>query len=262
MRFCVLGSGSKGNCTLVESGGCALLIDVGFSGIEIERRLNSVGLKPEVIKAVLITHEHRDHISGVGVLSRKYKLPVFVNAATLAAAGKIMGQLHAVVEFETGTSFSCADFAVHPFAISHDTADPVGFTINDSHNLFGYCTDTGIISRLIARHLSTCQGLVLECNHDPDMLRNGHYPLSLQQRIRSQSGHLTNSDSLNLIKDLLNGCLRHVVLAHLSESNNHPDLVQQEIDALLNSLPYPGSQPPLDITIAKQYAAGPLISLP
>ncbi|HFQ80507.1 MAG TPA: MBL fold metallo-hydrolase [Desulfobacterales bacterium] len=262
MRFCVLGSGSKGNCTLVESCGCALLIDAGFSGIELERRLNSVGLKPEIIKAVLVTHEHRDHVSGVGVLSRKYKLPVFINAATLTAAGNIMGNLHAVVEFETGTSFSCAGFDVHPFAISHDTADPVGFTINDSHNLLGYCTDTGIISRLIARHLSACQGLVLECNHDLDMLRNGNYPLSLQQRIRSQSGHLANHDSLSFVKELRTGCLRHVVMAHLSESNNSPELVQQEIDALLKSLPRSDSHPPLNISIAGQHKAGPLISLP
>lgn len=261
MRFCVLGSGSKGNATLVESCGRALLIDAGFTGVEIERRLDSVGLKPEVIKAVLVTHEHRDHVSGVGVLSRKYKLPVFINAATMAAAGKLMGPLNTVCEFETGTSFSCACFDVHPFAVSHDTADPVGFTINDGRNIFGYCTDTGLISRLIAHHLSACHGLVLECNHDLDMLRNGRYPLSLQQRIRSQSGHLANPDSINFIKSLLNGRLRHVVMAHISESNNHPYIVQQEIDTLLAGQPCSDSHPPLDITIAEQYEAGPLISL-
>ncbi len=257
MRFCVLGSGSKGNCTYVESQGIAILIDAGFSGVEIQRRLGCIGVELNNIQALLVTHEHGDHISGVGVLSRKLSIPVFVNAPTLAA-GKALTRLHAVHEFKTGTSFSCFHLSIHPFSISHDSADPVGFTIADGHSSLGYCTDTGMISKLIQHHLSRCNGLVLESNHDLEMLRNGHYPPYLQQRVRSKNGHLANPEAIKFLDGLINPSLRHVVLAHISESNNCPQVIQEQVDKFM--VAQADCFPPV-ITLASQDRAGKLVYL-
>ena len=263
MRFCVLGSGSKGNCTLVESKGVAILIDAGFSGIEIQRRLDGIGLNINSIQAILITHEHGDHIKGVGVLSRKLKIPVFINPGTRMAAGKNLENLYDIQEFTTGSSFKFSHLDIHPFAISHDTADPVGFTIADDLTSFGYCTDTGMVSKLIHYHLSRCHGLVLECNHDLEMLRNGHYPPFLQQRIRSKNGHLANHDTINCLKDLINPILHYVVLAHISESNNCSKLVQKQVDTFLAGLQLNARMTDNlpAITLAHQDYAGELICL-
>jgi len=229
VRFCVLGSGSRGNCTYVESGGTALLIDAGFSGVEIQRRLESAGLELGRVAAILVTHEHGDHVAGVGVLSRRHRLPVYANPGTKEAAGAALAKLHAFIPFVTGTPFSIPPCTIHPFAISHDTADPVGFTINDGQAMLGYCTDTGMVSRLIHHHLRQCHGLVLECNHDLELLKNGPYPPALQQRIRSKNGHLANPEALAFLGEVLHSRLRQVVLAHISEQNNCRDRIRQEV---------------------------------
>jgi len=236
MRFCVLGSGSKGNATFVESGQTRLLIDAGFSGKEIERRLAEIGVEPETLSGLLITHEHGDHIKGAAILSRRFRLPVFINAATLAAAGPVLDNLPHCQAFVTGETFVFQDFQIHPFAISHDAADPVGFLLNDGSLLMGYCTDTGVVSRLMQHRMSSCHGLVLECNHDPDLLRNGPYPPSLQQRVRGNTGHLANADAAGFLSDILHDGLEHVVLSHISETNNHPDLAQEAMAAVLETL--------------------------
>jgi phosphoribosyl 1,2-cyclic phosphodiesterase len=253
MRFCVLGSGSKGNCTYVESEERAVLIDAGFSGVETARRLQGVGLDMEKVCAILVTHEHNDHVAGVGVLSRKYGLPVYANLGTRGAAGATLDKLHAFVPFETGTSFTINPFTIHPFAISHDTTDPVGFTVDDGQCVFGYCTDTGMVSRLIHHHLSRCQALVLECNHDLEMLKNGPYPPALQQRIRSKNGHLANPDAVAFLQGLGLAELQHVVLAHISHANNCHDRVRLEVDR--------GALSGLKFSLACQDQAGELITL-
>ncbi len=253
MRFCVLGSGSKGNCTYVESGETAILIDAGFSGVEIARRLETVGLDMDRVTAILVTHEHADHVSGVGVLSRRYRLPVYANPGTKEAAGPSLDKLHAFAPFTTGISFLLAPFTIHPFAISHDTADPVGFTINDGCHTLGYCTDTGMVSRLIHHHLRQCMGLVLECNHDLKMLKSGPYPPALQQRIRSKSGHLANPEAIALLAELIHDQLQHVVLAHISHSNNCHDLIRSELEQNLLSGP--------TLSLAEQDIPGALITL-
>lgn len=253
MRFCVLGSGSKGNCTYVESHGVGLLIDAGFSGAEIGRRLASVGVAIEQVRAILVTHEHGDHVSGVGVLSRRYQLPVYANTATQRAAGVYLEKLHAFIPFDTGSPFTLPPFTIHPFAISHDTADPVGFTLDDGQHSLGYCTDTGMVSRLIHHRLHRCQALVLECNHDLEMLKNGPYPMALQQRIRSKNGHLANPDSIAFLAGLLHDGLQHVVLAHISQSNNCYDRVRQEV--LCSAIRGP------KISLAYQEIPGELVDL-
>ena len=154
MRFCVLGSGSKGNCTYIQAGNTAVLIDAGFSGKEIERRLTAVGVDPASLSALLITHEHGDHLRGAAVLSRRFRLPVFANPATFRAGGRNLDKLHAYGEFDTGTAFEFQDLTIHPFAVSHDAADPVGFLLGDGRHGLGYCTDTGVVSRLMAHRLA------------------------------------------------------------------------------------------------------------
>ena len=226
MKFCVLGSGSRGNATYVEEGDTRILIDAGFSGKELARRLALIDRRPEELSALLITHEHNDHISGAGILSRRFSLPVYINHPTYKAAAQKLGRLYDYRQFATGTPFSVGRLSVHPFSISHDTADPVGFVLSGTRYRVGYCTDTGTITTLMEYQLGQCHGLILEANHDPDMLRNGPYPPQLKQRVHSNLGHLANKDAAALVRRLEKGPLRALILAHISETNNHPDHVR------------------------------------
>lgn len=236
MRFCVLGSGSKGNATFVESGRTRLLIDAGFSGKEIERRLTEIGVGAETLSCILITHEHGDHVRGAAILARRFRLPVFVNEATMAAAGPVLDGLPQCHVFVTGQTFVFNDFQIHPYAVSHDAADPVGFLLNNGSLILGYCTDTGLVSRLMRHRLRDCHGLVLESNHDPELLRNGPYSPALQQRVRSTTGHLANAEAAAFLNDILHDGLEHVVLSHISETNNHPHLAEEAMAAVLECL--------------------------
>ena len=256
MKVCVLGSGSKGNCTLVESGKTTLLIDAGFSGVEIKRRLAVVGRDPGCIDAILVTHEHNDHINGVGVMSRRSRLPVYANAGTHRASEKRVGKLFSAVDFGTGEKFSLGDLEIHPFRVSHDTVDPVGYVISDGSISIGYCTDTGKVTTLIEHHLKRCDLLVLESNHDPQMLRDGPYPLYLQQRVRSNQGHLANEDAAKLLRKLAGGKLRHVVLAHLSEVNNQPELALRSVQDHLEEY-----AECIEILPARQNKTSPLLTV-
>ena len=255
MRFSVLGSGSKGNCTLVESGSTRLLIDNGFSGKEIVGRLADLGVAPETLTAIVITHEHDDHVKGIGVLARRLNLPVYANASTHRAAERRVGTLPKRQEFGVGEAFVVDDLQIHPFSVSHDTADPVGFVVSNGVSSLGYCTDTGKITQLIRHHLQKCQALVLEANHDVQMLQEGPYPLPLKQRVLSSRGHLANGDSVALAARLAEDRLQVLALAHLSEINNHPDLVLQEVRRQLSGF---GT---LQVLLASQWQAGPLLEI-
>ena len=256
MNFSVLGSGSKGNCTYVESGGTSLLIDAGFSGKEILKRLSLVNRSPENLNAILVTHEHGDHISGVGVLSRRYKLPVFANNGTHQASEKRIKELHSRQEFTTGVKFQVENLVIHPFSVSHDTKDPVGFVITDGQYSLGYCTDTGKITKLIKHHICQCRALILEANHDPQMLMDGPYPLPLKQRVRSNQGHLENGDAARFLAGLVDSSLQYVVLAHLSETNNVPELARKRVQKELGQ-----RTAQYTILLAGQSEPTPLISL-
>ncbi|MCW5205872.1 MBL fold metallo-hydrolase [Desulfobulbus sp. F5] len=236
MNFCILGSGSRGNSILIESGSTAVLLDAGFSGKEIRRRLELINRSPEQLTAILITHEHGDHISGAGVLSRQLNLPVYANIGTHRAAETKLQKLHQRAEFETGTTFALNDLEIHPFRISHDTADPVGFTISDGKNSLCCCTDTGKITTLIRQRARHCQALILEANYDPQMLADGPYPLPIKQRVRSNQGHLANDDAARFLAELTESSLRQVVLAHLSSTNNLPELVTARIEEEIRQL--------------------------
>ena len=181
----------------------------------------------------LTTHEHHDHISGVGVVSRRCRVPVFANQGTYRGAGKRLTKLFKQSEFETGEAVDFDGLQVRSFAISHDTADPVGFVIDDGKSRLGICTDTGIPTRLISRRMAQCDALVVEFNHDPVMLKNGPYPQSLKQRVTSSQGHLSNSDGAGLLDSVIHDGLRQVVLAHLSETNNLPEFAYREAEKVV-----------------------------
>jgi phosphoribosyl 1,2-cyclic phosphodiesterase len=233
LSVCILASGSKGNAVFVSGGSASILIDAGLSGIEIERRLKSRGLDPKNLDAILVSHEHSDHIQGVGVLSRRYQLPVYISTKTQNAASSQLGDLYDSKTIECGSTFAINGLSIHPFSISHDAADPCGFTICQNQTKIGIATDLGIATAMVKEHLKECSLLILEANHDEEMLINGPYPWPIKQRIKSRTGHLSNAASKTLLKDLQHDCLKHVMLAHLSETNNTPQKAAQEVGQAL-----------------------------
>lgn len=253
LSVCVLASGSKGNAIYVSDGASAVLVDAGLSGKAIERRMRERGLDPAGLSAILVSHEHTDHIQGVGVLSRRYQLPVYIGRSTLEAAPRL-GRLHETSFFECGCDFSVGGLQVHPFSISHDAADPAGFTFQCNGTKIGIATDLGIATAMVKERLKACSLVVLEANHDPDMLMGGPYPWPLKQRIKSRSGHLSNEDSRTLLGEIQHEKLSHVVLAHLSETNNTPDAAYRTVaPALTRCTP--------QLSVALQDRCGELICL-
>lgn len=232
LSVCVLASGSKGNAVYISNGAGSVLVDAGLSGKAIELRMREKGLDPAALGAILVSHEHTDHIRGVGVLSRRYRLPVYIARDTLKAAPQV-GRLHETHFFECGCDFSIGGLSVHPFSISHDAADPAGFTFQHRCTKIGIATDLGIATAMVKEHLKACTLLVLEANHDPEMLISGPYPWPLKQRIKSRSGHLSNEESKALLGEIQHDALEHVVLAHLSETNNSPDTAYQTVASAL-----------------------------
>jgi phosphoribosyl 1,2-cyclic phosphodiesterase len=226
---CVLASGSKGNAIYVGCGRTAILVDAGLSGKEIEKRFASAGLSPKTLNAVVVSHEHSDHIRGVGIIARRYHLPVYISAKTARAAASQLGRVDELCHFDIGASFVIGDMEIHPFATSHDATDSAGFTIAHNGRKIGIATDLGIATGLVKYHLKQCALLILEANHDPSMLADGPYPWPLKQRIKSRDGHLSNNASRDLLTEIRHDGLRHVILAHLSETNNSPQKVMETI---------------------------------
>lgn len=225
MRVCLLGSGSKGNAIYVESRGCRILIDAGFSARELGNRLGAIGTEGDDLDALFMTHEHGDHCRGMGPLARRHRLPVYVHHRTYKELGRC-GVIDDVREFEAGDAITLGDIQVTSFPITHDAAAPVGYVIETSEGKIGVATDLGIATRLVAERLKGCRVLVMESNHDEAMLRDGPYPWHLKQRIRSNHGHLSNLASAQLLQGLLWEGLEAVFLAHLSEVNNTPFLAE------------------------------------
>jgi phosphoribosyl 1,2-cyclic phosphodiesterase len=220
MRFSVLSSGSKANCVFVEAGGVRLLVDCGLSGKQAEERLSEVGIDPATLDAIIVTHEHSDHINGVGTLSRRYKLPVYANCATMESISKPKAK----EVFKTGDEFYIRDARIEPFSVVHDAADPVGFAIYASGLKLVICTDLGRVTTLVRQHLSGANAILLESNHDLEMLQSCSYTWELKQRIASTHGHLSNETAGQLIEEIMHPDLFHIVLGHLSENSNTPAL--------------------------------------
>ena len=225
MRCTMLASGSKGNSVVIEGAAGSLLIDAGLSAKECLLRMERAGIDASVIEAILVTHEHTDHIRGVDVLARKLEIPVYATEGTLAdflsfRRTSVKPLVHHTCR--DGEQFAVGDFTIRPFSTSHDAQEPCGFIVSEGDIRMGYCTDTGIITPHMHELLRNCDGIVLESNHCPEMLRNGPYPESLKRRIRSNHGHLSNMAAAACLRDFGRDVPR-VILAHLSEINNTPD---------------------------------------
>jgi len=233
VRFCVLASGSSGNAVCIESENTKLLVDCGLSGKEITKRLIQRGVNPAHLDGILVTHEHHDHILGVGVLSRKFDLPVYIHPRTLAASKGRMGWLPRTISFETGGAFQAGAFSVAPFSIPHDAAYPVGFTFSSRGKKLGLATDMGFVPEPVKGRLKDVQALILESNHDLKMLQEGPYAWSLKQRVMSRHGHLSNVDAGKLLGELIHRDLENVVLAHISKVNNDPRLAYRTAEAVI-----------------------------
>ena len=226
MDFASLGSGSKGNATLVRHGETLLMIDCGFSLRETTRRMARLGLSPEQLDAVLVTHEHSDHCAGVSKLSAKHQIPVYLTHGT-KASGRCDGS-YELLCFDCDENFSIAEIDVRTIAVPHDAAEPCQFRLSAGGRCLGVLTDLGCITPHVVSSYQGCHSLLLEFNHDPELLRNGPYPPSLQQRVRSNQGHLANGDSAKLLEKIVHEKLQHVILAHLSETNNLPEIAYRE----------------------------------
>ena len=224
VRVEVLGSGSKGNCTFVQGGRSRVLIDAGLSRAEIVRRLHDIGEKAEDLDAVLITHAHSDHVRGVRVLARKFGLPVACHSHCWHDAKLDEQDLPEWLPIEAGRAFTLGDFDIEPFAVPHDSEPTVGFRLRAEGVAVGYCTDLGHVTPVVRDRLSGVNALVLESNHDLDMLRDGPYPWVLKQRVGGRHGHLSNEASAGLLDDLVHSDLAFLALAHLSETNNEAAL--------------------------------------
>ena len=234
MRFACLGSGSQGNALVVEAGNTRLLLDCGFTLQETVIRLARLGLEPDTIDAVLVTHEHGDHICGVARFARKFGIPVWLTYGTLRSAGKVFGKLSGVNIIEGYQRFSIKDIEVEPYPVPHDAQEPAQFVFGNGSLRLGVLTDTGCSTPHIEAVLSDCDALVLECNHDARMLANSDYPESLKRRVGGRFGHLENAAAASLLARLNCNRLQHVIAAHLSQKNNTPLLAQEILSDALN----------------------------
>ncbi|EGV50141.1 MBL fold metallo-hydrolase [Candidatus Endoriftia persephonae] len=226
MRFASLGSGSRGNALLVDSGGVRVLLDCGFPATEVERRLQRLGVEAGSIDAIIVTHEHGDHLRGVGPLARRHEIPVWMTEGTRSLAQARCGELPEVHAIDSHCSRFCiGDLSIEPFPIPHDAREPCQFVFQKGGLRLGVVTDAGCITPHIEERIAACDALVLEFNHDTEMLANGPYPASLQARVGGNLGHLNNEQSAALLRKLDCGRIRHLLLAHLSEKNNTPEQV-------------------------------------
>jgi len=252
MRLCVLASGSKGNCIYVGSRNTSILIDAGISGKATVERLNMVGIDPQTVKAICLTHEHDDHKSAVGILHRKLGVELYANDGTVEAVSnhkKYAGLPWNI--FSTGQTFQIGDLELLPFRVPHDSYDPVGFVISNGTFRVGVVTDMGIVTDQIRDRLRNCSALVIEANHDEELLKASDRPWALKQRIAGRQGHLSNSSAGELVAEVAGNKLRTVLLAHLSSDCNVPDLALRTVQAILHRA---GRQ---DIDVQLTYAERP-----
>jgi len=234
VRYCSLGSGSRGNATLVEFGKTRVLVDCGFNLRTTEQRLGAIGLSPRQLNAILVTHEHSDHVHGVERLSRRYGLPVYTTPGTFHAMDKPDLAFEPV---ELGKRFVIGDLEITPVAVPHDAREPCQYIFDSGHHRLGILTDTGTITPWIIQQYGGVDALFLEANYDPLMLLNGPYPPHLKARVGGRLGHLSNQQAAELLAQMDKSVLKHVAIAHISEKNNRPDLALGELSQVLSGWP-------------------------
>lgn len=251
MRLCSIASGSSGNCIYVGSNSTHLLVDTGISKKRIEESLSKLEVKGEELKGILITHEHSDHIQGLGVFCRKYQIPIYATKGTIAGicACKTLGKMPDGLfhEISGDDTFRIGDLNVKPFSISHDANEPTGFRIEKDAKAVAIATDLGIYDDYIIENLKGLNAVVLEANHDVHMLEVGPYPYPLKRRVLGEHGHLSNELSGRLLCEILHDNMKHVVLGHLSLENNYPELAYEtvKLEVTMGNTPFNGNDVPL-----------------
>ena len=253
LKFCVLASGSSGNAALLATGSTRILVDAGLSMLQIRKRMDAIGESLDSLDAVLITHEHTDHVSGLPVLARNRDLRCAFYLTHLTEPAIDWGEVRPrrIERFQAGSAFAIGDIEVQSFSIPHDARDPVGFCFESGGIRVGIATDLGYIPESIKYHLRRTDVLLLEANHDLDMLKVGPYPWSVKQRVMSRVGHLSNMHMSDYLMQDLDSCTSHLVLGHLSEHNNHPAIVQMIANEALERRGLPTR-----LTIAAQNGPG------
>ena len=254
MRFSMLGSGSRGNGALVQAGATTVLVDCGFMLREAEARLRRLGIEPHTVDAIVVTHEHHDHIGGVARFARKHRIPVWMSRGTKEAWRD--GPVPRTHCFAPAESFAVGDLLVQPFAVPHDAAEPTHFVFGDGRFRVGTLSDAGSVTDPMREALSACDALMLEFNHDRDMLASGPYPPPLKARVGGPVGHLSNCQSAAFLREIDCTRLRHLVLTHLSEKNNTPELALAAAVGAAHGRDGPGHGPlpqvPCEIVCAHQ----------
>lgn len=251
MRLCSIASGSSGNCIYVGSDSTHLLVDTGISKKRIEEGLAELKVKGEELNGILITHEHSDHIQGLGVFCRKYEVPIYATKGTIAGicACKTLGKMPEGLfrEIVSDEMFDIGDLTVKPFSISHDANEPTGFRVESNDKSVAVATDLGIYDDYIVENLKGLDAVVLEANHDIHMLEVGPYPYPLKRRVLGDHGHLSNELSGRLLCKILHDKMKHVVLGHLSRENNFPELAYEtvKLEVTMGNTPFAGNDIPL-----------------
>jgi len=257
MRFAVLASGSGGNACYVETSHARILVDAGLSCRDVIRRLDSIGVDPQRLDGLVITHEHLDHIRGAGPLARKLNIPVFANALTFKRGVRYLGTLPKPVPVCTGETLSIKDLFIETFTKCHDAADPMGLVLTSKGVRLGVITDLGRSTPVVEDRLRGCHALVAEFNHDERMLEDGPYPVELKRRIRGPDGHLSNSQAAKMIKGLAHSSLCWVALAHLSEINNLPEKALRAVKETLELC----QRHRTEVLITSQHTPGPMVEI-
>lgn len=263
MKLCSIASGSSGNCIFAGSETTGILIDAGISGKRIENALNSIDRKTAELDGIFVTHEHIDHIAGLGVIARRHGIPIYTTRGTYEAVlhtksvGKMPeGLFHPVTP---DTDVQIGDLTVHPFSISHDAADPLGYRVENEGKKAAVATDLGFYNDYITEQLQDLDALLLESNHDVRMLEVGSYPYYLKQRILSSRGHLSNESAGQLLCEVLHDNLKHIVLGHLSRENNYPSLAYETVCSEVTMGDNPWKSGDFHITVAKREEPGALL---